>query len=170
LDNDGFIHFDAPARVLKMVCRSADDPSLIGDTAECLGLGLHPFMGSSCAGDTLGGPGYPVVEYFSPVYFTGVTEVDDKTISLPADFALEQNYPNPFNGATFIAYGLPAEAHVVLKIYDILGREVETMANQRQPAGYYQVQWRAADLPSGVYFYSLKAGSFVETRRMLLLK
>lgn len=85
-------------------------------------------------------------------------------------FKLNQNYPNPFNPVTKINYELPSAQNVSLKIFDVLGKEVESLVNQLQPAGHYSVEWFASDKPGGVYFYELKAGEFTDTKRMILLK
>ncbi len=89
---------------------------------------------------------------------------------IPASFALNQNYPNPFNPTTMINYQLSANSHVTLKVYDVLGREMATLVNQRQNAGYYSVAFDAARFASGTYFYILKAAGNVNVRKMLLLK
>ncbi|MDD5709390.1 MAG: M6 family metalloprotease domain-containing protein [Candidatus Marinimicrobia bacterium] len=89
---------------------------------------------------------------------------------LPASFALEQNYPNPFNPETHILYQLPEDAFVNLQIFDMRGRRVAVAINTRQSAGYYRYTFDAKILPGGIYFYRLKAGNFVQTRKMLLLK
>jgi hypothetical protein len=88
----------------------------------------------------------------------------------PRAFALDQNYPNPFNPSTRIAYELPVDSRVTLKVYDALGREVTTLASGEAKAGLQSVEWNASGLASGVYFCRIQAGSFVATRRMLLLK
>jgi hypothetical protein len=85
-------------------------------------------------------------------------------------FDLFQNYPNPFNPSTVISYQLPVSREVTLKVFDVLGNEVATLVNEEKPAGTYELTWYAANLPSGVYFYQLRAGSFVQTKKMLLLK
>ncbi len=90
---------------------------------------------------------------------------------VPPDFVLGQNYPNPFNPTTRIEYGIPEASGVVLKIFDFLGREVKTLVNEpMKGAGRYFVDWDASSLASGVYFYVLTAGNFVEHRKMLLLR
>ncbi len=89
---------------------------------------------------------------------------------LPRTFELGQNYPNPFNPTTAISYQLPVASEVSLKVYDLLGREVATLVNQRQEAGRYQALFNAASLSSGVYFYRLQAGAFLETKKMMLVK
>jgi subtilisin family serine protease len=91
-------------------------------------------------------------------------------INLPAAFALHQNYPNPFNPSTFIQYYLPKTCHVTLKMFDILGREVATLVDEQKPAGAYQVTFDGRSLSSGIYFYRLQAGSFTETKKLVLLK
>ena len=87
-----------------------------------------------------------------------------------SEFSLSQNYPNPFNPATKIRYSIPQSANVELKVFDILGNKIETLVYEQKPTGTYEVTWYAENLPSGVYFYQLRAGSFIETKKMLLLK
>ena len=89
---------------------------------------------------------------------------------VPTDFALRQNYPNPFNPMTVIRYELPSDEHVSLIVYDILGKEIATLINSDQEAGYYEVPFAADRFASGVYFYRLTAGSFTSIQKMLLLK
>ena len=97
-----------------------------------------------------------------------VKDVDDGT--LPSELTLAQNFPNPFNPSTTIKYSIPITSTVVIKIFDILGNEIETLVNEEKPAGTYELTWNAASLPSGVYFYRIKTGSFVETSKMILMK
>lgn len=104
-----------------------------------------------------------------------LTDVDDQLNNhLPKEFKLEQNYPNPFNPITKIKFNIPSVgtglALSVLKVYDILGNEVATLVNEEKPAGSYEVNFDASGLSSGIYFYRLKAGSFIETRKMILIK
>ena len=98
-----------------------------------------------------------------------IVDVNDKPTS-PVEYYLSQNYPNPFNPSTKITYSIAALGRVTLKIYDILGREVLTLVNEEKPAGRYEVNFNASKLSSGVYFYQLKAGTFVQTKKMLLIK
>jgi hypothetical protein len=88
----------------------------------------------------------------------------------PTNYALLQNYPNPFNPVTVINYQLPMTSNVKLSIYDALGHEVNTLVNKSQSAGDYKVEWNASAYPSGVYFYTLEAGSFVSNKKMMLIK
>jgi photosystem II stability/assembly factor-like uncharacterized protein len=90
--------------------------------------------------------------------------------AVPAFSVLEQNYPNPFNPSTTIKYQLPMTNFVTLKVYDILGREVETLVNERQSAGTHSVTFNAGGLSSGVYFYRIIAGSFVQTKKLMVIK
>jgi sialate O-acetylesterase len=101
----------------------------------------------------------------------GSTAVDVKTeTQLPLTFALEQNYPNPFNPSTTIKYQLPMASMVNLKIYNLLGQEVETLVNERQPAGKYQIEFDASKLASGMYIYRIQSGYYHVSKKMLLLK
>jgi len=84
--------------------------------------------------------------------------------------SLVQNYPNPFNPTTTIKYQIPELSLVTIKVYDVLGNEIATLVNQEKPIGSYEVKFNAIGIPSGIYFYRIQAGSFVETKKMLLLK
>jgi len=88
----------------------------------------------------------------------------------PVDIRLDQNYPNPFNSTTVIKYQVLEAGFVTLKVYNVLGSEIETLVDEEQPSGSYEVRFEANDLPSGDYFYKLKIGSFIETKKMILLK
>ncbi|HEY6952788.1 MAG TPA: T9SS type A sorting domain-containing protein [Bacteroidota bacterium] len=114
-----------------------------------------------------GGP-VPASANLSAQPLTGVTT--PSTGAVPTTYMLEQNYPNPFNPSTTINYSLPSPTRVVLKVFNMLGQEVETLVNQVQTAGKYQVVFRAANLASGVYFYQLHAGNSLQTKKMLLMK
>jgi hypothetical protein len=103
------------------------------------------------------------------IFVNPLTTVEER-LSVPKIFVLHQNYPNPFNPSTTIGYDLPKSGRVVLKVYDILGREVRTLVNEEQPAGRYSVRFDAADLPSGVYFYRLEAGDLVASKRLIIIK
>ena len=81
-----------------------------------------------------------------------------------------QNYPNPFNPNTVISFRLSVAGQVTLKIYDVLGKEVETLVSEKLEAGTYSVNWDASKYSSGVYFYRIQAGDFVDTKRMTFIK
>jgi len=98
---------------------------------------------------------------------TGVGKVNNE---LPKTFSLSQNYPNPFNPSTSIRYELPVLSKVKIMIYDILGREITTLINETRPAGRYEIKWNASRFSSGVYFYRIQAGNFVQTKKLLLVK
>lgn len=97
-----------------------------------------------------------------------ITGIDDD--ELPAGFALGQNYPNPFNPVTTISYVLPMPSGIALTVSDLLGREVRVLASGTKRAGTYEVIFNATGLPSGVYFYRLKAGTYMETKSLVLLR
>ncbi len=101
-----------------------------------------------------------------PPFITGVRGEG----SVPFEFRLEQNYPNPFNPSTEIRYQMSEVRYVELKVFDVLGQEVTTLVDEVKHVGKHSVLFDAGNLPSGVYFYRLTAGSYVETKRMLLLK
>jgi hypothetical protein len=101
--------------------------------------------------------------------YTGLDE-DIIQSTLPGKYYLFQNYPNPFNPVTKIKYQISELSFVTLRIYDVLGREITTLVNEENPAGEYEIEFDASALTSGIYFYSLHAGSFVETKKMILMK
>ncbi|MDP2365849.1 MAG: choice-of-anchor Q domain-containing protein, partial [Ignavibacteria bacterium] len=113
------------------------------------------------------GSGYDIGAY----EYLSTTSVDDET--LPQNFVLHQNYPNPFNPSTKISWQSPVGSHQTLKIYDILGNEITTLVDEYKPAGSYEVEFNVAqisNLSSGMYFYRLQAGNYVESKKMLLQK
>ena len=98
------------------------------------------------------------------------SQIIEAVVESPTKFSLEQNYPNPFNPVTSIKYVVGSLQNVTLKVYDILGNEIETLVNEEKPAGTYEVEFDGSGFPSGVYFYKLEAGNFIETRKMVLIK
>ena len=103
---------------------------------------------------------------FTTNYTTGI---DEKVVKINA-FKLYNAYPNPFNPSTKINYSVPMRSIVSLKIFDLLGNQVSELVNREIEPGTYDINFNAINLPSGVYFYRLRAGSFVETKKMILLK
>jgi hypothetical protein len=101
---------------------------------------------------------------------TSSTDVQVTHPATPSTFALSQNYPNPFNPTTVVGYQLPVASNVRLVVYDILGREVAVLVNERKAPGTYSVTFDGSGLPSGVYFYRLSAGEFLQTKKLLLLR
>jgi type IX secretion system substrate protein len=101
---------------------------------------------------------------------TGVIGIENGGTTFPQEFSLSQNYPNPFNPVTVINYQLPKSSNVKLSVYDALGQNVSVLVNESQRAGNHAIEWNAGDFPSGVYFYRLDAGSFVSSKKMILIK
>ena len=123
------------------------------------------------ASDTREGFATSAVHQFA----TGAVLSAEGTEALPTTFGLAQNYPNPFNPETAIRFQVPEQSVITLRIFDILGRVVATLVNEERPAGFYTTVWNGRDVAgqqvaSGIYFYRIEAGSFVETKRMLLLR
>jgi hypothetical protein len=105
------------------------------------------------------------------VLIESVTSVfNDNELANEKTYLLSQNYPNPFNPVTKINYSIPQSSQVVIKIFDILGNEIEELVNEIKPKGTYELRWYVENLPSGIYFYRLKAGDFIETKKMVLMK
>lgn len=144
-------------------------------------IGIEPNTVATCTLSTstqtpilevdLNGDGTPDTTYI-PIVITGI-EDDQRNngiISIPKEFNLSQNYPNPFNPSTTISYSLTSNSLVQLKIFNILGQEIETLVNEEKPSGNYQVVFDANNLSSGIYFYKIQAGEFTSTKKMILLK
>ncbi len=164
LNNAGYVIFRNGAEVAHF----REYPSLKGKGTSPVGA-QYQFVDSRVQ---------PGVEYrytLRSIDFDGTVHDYATTVTLRAkpmvtEFRLDQNFPNPFNPSTVIQYQLPMSSEVKLVVYDMLGREVQPLVNTRQAAGSYQVQFNAASLTSGVYFYRLQAGTFVETKKMMLVK
>jgi hypothetical protein len=97
-------------------------------------------------------------------------EIEIALSAIPSVFDLKQNYPNPFNPSTTISFNVPQGEHVLLRVFTMLGQEVATLVNERREAGSYSVQFSANNLAAGQYFYRIKAGEFVDVKRMTLIK
>jgi len=106
---------------------------------------------------------------FEPWLIKVLNEIEEENI-IADKYSLYQNYPNPFNPSTTIKYSIPHSSNVIIKIFDILGNEIETLVNEEKQKGTYEINWNPENLPSGVYLYQLKAGFFVETKKMVLMK
>ncbi len=100
-------------------------------------------------------------------YFSLLNEVN---IGIPAQYSLSQNYPNPFNPSTKIDFQLPSDGNVSIKLYDISGKEVLQLMNEQRAAGYYTVDLNSASLSSGIYFYTISSGNFVNTKKLMVVK
>jgi len=101
---------------------------------------------------------------------TSLVGVSNNGSNVPTVFKLYNNYPNPFNPKTTIKYDIPKNSNVRIMIYDVLGKEVETIVNEKKTAGSYEIQWDASKYASGTYFYRIEAGDFTETKKLVLLK
>jgi hypothetical protein len=118
-----------------------------------------------------GGSGVASIYASLTVRFYPAAPVDVReTINSPVDFSLEQNYPNPFNPSTTIKYSIPRSSRVTIRVFDVLGNEIQTLVNEEKSAGTYELDWNAANLTSGVYYYQMIAGNHISTRKMILLK
>ncbi len=102
--------------------------------------------------------------------FPEPTSVKDNKMSTPLVFSLSQNYPNPFNPSTTIEYQIPKSSHVILKVFDVLGNQVAQLVDKNETAGKYSVRFNSSKLSSGVYFYRIDAGDFVQTKKLIVLK
>jgi hypothetical protein len=161
--------------VIEMHLKSIPD-SLVQIAYDADGFGPVKFI---FLGDTslltsysiTGGSGYYQLAVGNWWRFESPSSVKEQIGQLqPSDFSLYQNYPNPFNPTTIIKYDLRASIHVRLQVYDILGRKIATLVDELQPAGKKWVELDASRLPSGVYFYRLQAGTFTETKKLVLLR
>jgi len=142
-----------------LFCNAEDNDYFLAENSPCVGSGKNlKNIGALSIG-------------------CGTVKLENVQNDLPSVFGLFQNYPNPFNPSTMIRYEIPNESKVLIKVYDILGREIATLVNDYQKAGRYQVEWNARNFASGVYFYSIKAmpigrqaGDFYSTKKLILLK
>jgi hypothetical protein len=112
----------------------------------------------------------PAYFYVGTNTFTQLPVAVEEGTTTPSAYRLEQNYPNPFNPSTRIAYALPSRSHVRLAVYNVLGQEVETLVDEFKEAGRYEATFDATGLSSGVYFYSLSAGQYADTKKLLLVR
>lgn len=99
-----------------------------------------------------------------------IVNLDYEILRNPTSFILSQNFPNPFNPNTKIKYSVPQLSHIQIKVFDLLGNEIASFLEGEKPLGTYELTWNAGNIPSGVYFYQLRAGNYIETKKMILLK
>jgi hypothetical protein len=168
--SDGGATWTDPSDLTPGTGYDASFPS-VADLADADGS-LHivyncdPYAGNFLAAT----PGHPDIAVAVMYLRTMVTDVREDGGIVPSAYRLEQNYPNPFNPNTNIRYRIPSSVFVSLRVFDILGREVATLLNKHQEAGSHVSNLDATNLSSGVYFYMLKAGTFTETMKMIVLK
>lgn len=108
--------------------------------------------------------------FYSHPWSGPITDTKDEINRIPKEFAVSQNYPNPFNPSTIIEFALPHSEDVCIKVFDILGREVTVLVNEFKNAGYYSTSFDAKNFASGIYFYRIQAGSFVNTKKMMVVR
>jgi len=124
----------------------------------------------------LGGRTQDNIIYFDNIsFYSNSVGIDNRNETFPQGFALEQNFPNPFNPVTTLRYDLPENSYVNVTVYDMLGRQVRTLVNTTQDAGFRSVIWNATNdygkpVSAGIYLYQIQAGEFVQTKKMVLLK
>ena len=111
--------------------------------------------------------GKSITTFVSTITSSGVKQSDS---SIPENFGLKQNFPNPFNSSTVISFSLPSKSSVIIKVFGMKGREVATLVNEELAAGNYYLQWNASNISSGVYFYRMQCGSFITTKKLILLR
>ena len=109
-------------------------------------------------------------QFYQSNFDDNLVSVKEETASIPTQFILYQNFPNPFNPSTTISWQSPVAGYQTLNVYDILGNEVATLVNEYRNAGSYEIDFDASSLSSGIYFYKLNAGSFIQTKKMVLIK
>jgi hypothetical protein len=107
------------------------------------------------------------IDFDGSFEYSDVVEIE---VGTPNQYSLEQNYPNPFNPTTTISYSIKEKGLVTLKVFDILGNELKTLVNEEKEVGSYKIEFSAASFASGIYFYTIQAGEFSSTRKMILLK
>ena len=148
------------------------DDSVLIDTSTCSSVGILQsntlYYWRVCARNAIGWSAWSDTSRFTTGSILGVTT--DRTSIAPDEFWLSQNHPNPFNPSTNIRYEVPRESHVTLRIHNVLGQEVAALVNELRQPGRYQVQWNAENFSSGVYFYRLQAGDFVQTKKLMVVK
>lgn len=134
-----------------------------------------PISGPLMFGDTLGMIGYTPIFYSGGFSYGEPIGVDEKDAKIPSTYILSQNYPNPFNANTDLEFALPKAGHITIEVFNILGQKVRELISEHKEAGYHSVSWDGTttdgvEAPSGIYFYRLEAGDFVQTKKMVMLR
>lgn len=139
-------------------------------TARCVNDTIRLYVPGGFGSVTGATPGAASAVFDVIACGPGLVSVPEQLSNVPSDFRVEQNYPNPFNPSTTIKFSIPTNTRLSLKVYNMLGQEVATLADGEFGAGTYSVQWNATGFASGVYFYRLQAGNRAETKKLMLLK
>jgi len=151
------------------LCQDAGDPNPIyNDSEDPTNPGFARWPAKGTIRNDMGAYGGPYAASWSIV--TDVEDDKNENLQQPTEFSLSQNYPNPFNSATTIQYSIKERSSVELVLYDILGSQVKVLVKENQDAGNYKVNFDANNLASGLYLYRIQAGSFIDTKKMILLK
>lgn len=169
LPYEAFVHDTAPAFVPQNGMRIPFDFKIHDDdagTGAREGMLTYSFLDDDNAHES---PQYWFYTWIGDLFEPAGTAIDEDG-EVPRRFALHQNYPNPFNPSTMIRYELPSDGRVMLKVFNVLGREMMTLVDTRQSPGTYEVSFDASSLPSGTYFYQLRAGDFVQTKSFVLVR
>lgn len=166
--SDDMIHWTTPVEVPNEVKYYMGGVVLKTDTRQGVYTDYCKQV-NSIAGQRTAQPYGPDTLVWGSVRIEPTTDVQIANL-IPIEFSLEQNHPNPFNPYTKIIWQSPVSSHQTLKVYDVLGKEVKTLVNEYKPAGKYEIGFNAENLPSGVYLFQLNAGSFISTKKMILLK
>lgn len=136
------------------------------------GIGLTPDDHTDWAGANQQALADSLMHYYGPdgIWWKHTVDVKNENTGIPSKYVLSQNYPNPFNPSTTIKFAVPNSQAVSIVVYDILGKQIKVLINDNVPAGSYKVTWDASKLASGVYIYRIQAGSFVQSKKMILAK
>jgi len=140
-----------------------------GNTISNSNNGIVCTVGESFIGKTSNTINQNQIGFWYAYQQTTITDVENEE-TIPTVFKLEQNYPNPFNPSTRIKFAVPEKSNVLIKVYDILGSEVATLVNEEMDAGWYENNFNAAGLSSGVYLFRMEAGNFISTKKMIYLR
>ena len=126
----------------------------------------QPLIGTGSNSTTSAGGGF----FYNPNATGIITKVEDNSNIIPSVYKLQQNYPNPFNPSTIIQYAIPSASNVKIEIFTVIGEKVATLVDGFKNVGNYEVSFAASGLPSGMYLYRISAGTFVQTKKMILIR